>query len=176
MKSSIGLNRKLGFFIMTLVFVISLAGCNKDDAIENESNKIAEKSDDIKTEALERLEKVANDEEKSAEKNLKEKLSFDFLKGEWSGKFDGRKTVMVINDVEGNTFSGKITINYRNVINQEVKGSYDAEKNSITMEDQLHSRFKGKYDGKLSDDKKTFSGIFTMKVDGKKFDFNLKKK
>ncbi len=61
------------------------------------------------------------------------------------------------------------------MINQEVKGEFDPETNRISMEDQLHSRFSGKYSGKLSEDNTVFAGEFTMKVDGKKFNFNLMK-
>jgi hypothetical protein len=45
----------------------------------------------------------------------------------------------------------------------------------MNMTDQLHSRYEGSYSGKLSKDLNIYSGTFTMKVDGKKFSFNLKK-
>ena len=83
---------------------------------------------------------------------------------------------MVITDQDGNNFNGKITISYREAINQEIKGIIDPETNQITMTDQLHSRYRGTYEGKLNEDKSSLSGQFTMKLDGKKFNFNLNKK
>ncbi|MGE5402588.1 MAG: hypothetical protein ACM3S2_19505 [Ignavibacteriales bacterium] len=98
------------------------------------------------------------------------------LKGTWSGKFDKRATTLRITDQTGNDFKGKITINYREVINQQVSGTIDPATNKVTMKDLLHSRFMGKYSGKLSNDMKQLSGTFTMTLDGSKFDFNLAKK
>ncbi len=98
------------------------------------------------------------------------------LVGTWSGKFDSRKTVLVISNQDAKGFSGKISIAYRDAINQEVKGKFNSKTNEVTMVDQLHSRFQGKYNGKISEDGKTYSGLFTMKLDGKKFKFNLTKK
>jgi hypothetical protein len=84
--------------------------------------------------------------------------------------------VLNITEQTDSSFSGKISISYRQQINQEVKGSFSPTTMIISMADQLHSRYRGKYNGKLSDDADNFSGTFTMDLDGKKYSFNLNKK
>jgi|WetSurMetagenome_2_1015567.scaffolds.fasta_scaffold44002_4 hypothetical protein len=98
------------------------------------------------------------------------------LKGKWTGKFDSRATVLEITQQTDSTFSGKISISYREVVNQEVSGSISPSKMKMSMKDMLHSRSQGKYYGSLSADGKTFSGTFTMNVDKTKLAFNLSKK
>lgn len=105
-----------------------------------------------------------------------EKVTIPDLKGMWTGTFDKRATTLTITNQTDSSFSGKITINYRQVINQEVKGSFSPATKKLTMTDQLHSRYQGKYEGRLSKDFNNFSGTFTMKLDGSKFQFNLNKK
>ncbi len=104
------------------------------------------------------------------------KDSIPDLKGTWTGKFDQRSTTLKITEQDSTKFKGKITINYREVINQEVSGTIDPKSNEVKMKDLLHSRYQGKYDGKLSEDKMKLSGTFTMDLDGKKFPFSLTKK
>lgn len=96
--------------------------------------------------------------------------------GTWSGVFDGRSSTLKITEQIDSSFSGKITINYRQVTKQDVKGILYPRTGEITMTDQLHSRYQGKYKGKLSTDNNNFSGIFTMDNDGTKYSFNLNKK
>lgn len=98
------------------------------------------------------------------------------LVGKWTGKFDSRSTVLNITNQTDSTFTGKISISYREVINQEVSGTISPSKMKINMKDLLHSRYQGKYYGNLSEDGKTFSGTFTMNVDKTKLTFNLSKK
>lgn len=98
------------------------------------------------------------------------------LVGTWTGTFDGRPTVLVIKEQTDSTFTGKISIDYRQKIEQEVKGSFNPRTMQITMIDQLQSRFKGTYNGSLSTNKDNYSGTFTMTNDGAKYDFNLIKK
>jgi hypothetical protein len=95
--------------------------------------------------------------------------------GTWTGVFDKRPTVLNITSQTDSSFSGKISISYRQAINQDVKGSFSPAAMMMLMTDQLHSRFQGKYKGKLSEDGRNFSGIFTMDLDGKQFSFNLNK-
>jgi hypothetical protein len=97
------------------------------------------------------------------------------LKGTWSGTFDGRTTTLKITEQIDSSFSGKITINYRQVTNQEVKGILNTRTGEITMSDQLHSRYQGKYKGILATNNNNFSGTFTMDNDGTKYSFNLNK-
>lgn len=98
------------------------------------------------------------------------------LVGKWTGKFDSRATVLNITNQTDSSFSGKISISYREVINQDVSGTISPSKMKISMKDLLHSRYQGKYYGNLSEDGKTFSGTFTMNVDKTKLTFNLSKK
>lgn len=98
------------------------------------------------------------------------------LMGQWTGKFDARNTVLNITEQTDSTFKGRITISYREVINQDVEGTISPSTMRMTMKDLLHSRFRGNYSGKLSEDGKNFSGTFTMDVDKSQFSFNLSKK
>lgn len=98
------------------------------------------------------------------------------LMGQWTGKFDARNTVLNITEQTDSTFKGKITISYREVINQEVEGTISPSTMRMTMKDLLHSRFRGRYSGTLSKDGKNYSGTFTMDLDKSQFSFNLNKK
>ena len=109
---------------------------------------------------------------KAAENAMKEAHS---LVGTWKGKFDGRATTLKITEQDGNLVKGKITINYREVINQDVSGEFNPETMNVILNDLLRSRYMGTYKGKLSADMNNFSGIFTMKVDKKNMSFNLTK-
>ena len=106
---------------------------------------------------------------------IKTKVITPDIKGKWTGTFDGRFTVLNITTQTDSSFSGKISINYRQPINQEVKGFFSPTTMKMRMTDQLHSRYQGKYNGKLSVDADNYSGSFTMDVDGSKFSFNLNK-
>ena len=98
------------------------------------------------------------------------------ISGNWTGIFDGKNAVLEITEQTDSNFSGKITISYRQVINQDVKGSFSPTTLKMTMKDQLHSRFQGVYNGSLSKEADNFSGTFTMDQDGSKYSFNLSKK
>lgn len=98
------------------------------------------------------------------------------LKGQWTGKFDARNTVLNITEQTDSTFKGRITISYREVINQEVEGTISPSTMRMTMRDLLHSRFRGRYAGTLSEDGTSYSGTFTMDLDKSQFAFSLKKK
>lgn len=106
---------------------------------------------------------------------VEEKIIIPDMKGTWSGVFDGRSSTLKITEQIDSSFSGKITINYRQVTNQEVKGILNTRTGEITMSDQLHSRYQGKYKGVLSINNNNFSGTFTMDNDGTKYSFNLNK-
>lgn len=98
------------------------------------------------------------------------------LVGKWTGKFDSRMAVLEITEQTDSSFSGKISIAYREPVNQEVSGTVSPSKMKISMKDLIRSRYKGKYYGNLSKDGKTYSGSFTMDVDKTKLAFNLSKK
>ncbi|MCK9424853.1 MAG: hypothetical protein M0Q21_02315 [Ignavibacteriaceae bacterium] len=100
------------------------------------------------------------------------------LKGTYTGTLDSRATTLKITEQtdSNSTFSGSITINYREVINQKISGKLDQEKMTVTMKDMLHSRYAGTYFAKLSEDGKKLSGTFTQTVDKTKSSFSLNKK
>ena len=108
--------------------------------------------------------------------NTKTEVKIPDIKGTWTGTFDSRSTVLNITEQTDSSFSGKISISYRQTINQDVKGSFSPSTMNMKMKDQLHSRFRGKYNGKLSKNADNYSGTFTMDLDESKFSFNLNKK
>ena len=114
-----------------------------------------------------------NSETKTEQPGVKMEKTTPGITGKWTGTFDKRATVLTITEQLDSSFSGIISISYRDVINQEVKGSFSPVTNTIAMKDQLHSRYQGKYKGTLSQDGKNISGTFTMDLDGKQFSFNL---
>jgi Sec-independent protein translocase protein TatA len=178
---------KILFLSLIVIVAILLVSCDKaketmDDA-QKTVEETADKAGEVTKDAVEKVEEttekvvdsVATTDEKAAEK-VENVVTEKPLLGVWQGKLDSRLTILSITSQEGNNFSGKITINYRNPINQEVKGTLNPETKALTMADQIHSRFKGKYSGKLSEDGKTYSGTFTTLVDKNSVSFNLVKK
>lgn len=159
--------KKSFHFLATLVLLISLVvvGCNKQEEKKSEGN--------TKNEAA-----VDTAAQKSSEQVTKEKVTPQIpdIKGTYTGVFDSRATTLTITEQTEKTFKGKITINYREVINQEVSGEFDPDTKVFSMKDLLHSRYAGKYNGKFTDDLKKLSGTFTMNVDKTKLSFNLTKK
>lgn len=149
------------FFAIIIIFAINIfLACEKkiEQKEEVKSESISEDTTSVVSEPV-----------------VEEPITIPDLKGKWTGVFDSRSTTLNIAEQTDSSFSGKISINYRQVINQEVKGSFSPTTLKMNMNDQLHSRYEGSYSGKLSKDFSTYSGTFTMKVDGKKFSFNLKK-
>ena len=177
------INRRtlMQFFAVFLMAVSGIYfGCN------SKTDKPNEQSDGVNTE-MDNPDKVTENsgdrtpdgsEMNSNNEEMVEEpmVTIPDIKGTYSGTFDKRSTVLKITEQTDSSFSGKITINYRQVINQDVKGSFSPTTKKMTMKDQLHSRYQGKYTGKLSDDMTKFSGTFTMDLDGKQFSFNLTKK
>ena len=139
-------------------------------------NESEMKTDDIKTNDLSPDTISAVTPPVESEPEGEAKVTIPEIMGTWTGTFDKRATTLKITEQTDSSFTGKITINYREVINQEVKGTIHPLSKEITMTDQLHSRYRGKYKGTLSEDGKTYSGTFTMDLDGKQFSFNLIKK
>lgn len=107
---------------------------------------------------------------------VEEKISIPDIKGNWTGTFDGKLTTLNIIEQTDSSFSGKITINYKQPINQDVIGNFNPSTLKMSMADQLHSKYMGKYNGNLSNDYKSFAGTFTKNRDGSQYSFNLKKK
>ena len=148
--------------VMIVLTMITFIGCEK---------KTEQQQNDVNNES-----NVPDTISSVNEPVVNEEIAIPELKGTWTGTFDKRTTTLKITQQTDSSFSGKITINYRQVINQEVKGTISPTTMKISMKDQLHSRYQGKYDGSLSENGNNFSGTFTMDLDGKKFSFNLNKK
>lgn len=155
------------FTVLIIITVIAFIGCEK---------KTEQQQDGVKSENVspDTISSVSTPE--VGEPVVEETVTIPDITGTWTGTFDKRATTLKITEQTDSSFSGKITINYREVINQEIKGSVSPTKMKMSMKDQLHSRYQGKYNGKLSKDGKNFSGTFTMDLDGKQFSFNLNKK
>jgi hypothetical protein len=155
------------FTAMIILTVLAFIGCEK---------KTEQQQSEVKSESTspDSMSKVSEPE--VGKPIAEETVAIQDLKGTWTGTFDKRATTLKITEQTDSSFSGKITINYRQVINQNVKGSFSPATMKVSMKDQLHSRYQGKYNGKVSKDGKNFSGTFTMDLDGKKFSFNLNKK
>jgi hypothetical protein len=165
------MQHRLPTYLFKAVFIIALIafiGCEKKTDQQNEMS-----ADDISADTISAVTPPSDSE---SEPDGEVKITIPDVTGTWSGTFDKRATILNITEQTDSSFSGKITINYREVINQEVNGMIHPSSMKMTMADQLHSRYRGKYNGTLSDDGKNFSGNFTMDLDGSKFSFNLIKK
>lgn len=154
--------------VVLIIFVaISYIGCEQ-------KNDRAEQPDNAKVTADTTTTVVKSEEPKDTV--VEAKIIFPDMLGTWSGTFDSRSSTLKITEQADSSFTGKITINYRQVTNQEIKGILNPRTGEITMTDQLHSRYQGKYKGVLSTNNNNFSGTFTMDNDGTKYSFNLNKK
>ena len=160
------LNKRL-IAAMTIFAVIAFIGCEK---------KTEQQQDGVNGESISPDTISAVNESMDSEPVVEEKIIIPNLKGTWTGTFDKRATTLKITEQTDSSFSGKISIKYRETINQDVKGTFRPATQKVSMEDQIHSKYMGKYDGKLSDDGKNLSGTFTMNRDGTKSSFNLNKK
>jgi hypothetical protein len=156
-------------FFTIIIISVSLIyfGCEKK----------AEKTDQPKEEVT--SETVMTDSTGSTKTNepaAEEKMQIPDLKGTWTGTFDKRATTLTITEQTDSSFAGKISIQYKQTLNQDVKGTFSPTTKKVSMIDQIHSKYMGKYSGKLSDDGKNLSGTFTMNRDGTNTSFNLNKK
>lgn len=157
----------LGLLLLLTVSTFSFfAGCEKKEAPKQEEQA----AESVKT-PVDTTTQPAVEQPKVEEK----KAVLD-LKGTYTGTFDSRATTLKITEQTETEFSGSVTINYREAINQKISGKLDQEKMTVTMKDMLHSRFAGTYSAKLSEDGKKLSGTFTQTVDKTKFPFSLNKK
>ena len=155
------------FTAMILIAVIAFVACEK---------KTEHQDGEVKSEIVDPDTKSSVGTTEVSEPVVEEKITIPDIKGTWTGTFDKRTTTLKITEQTDSSFSGKISIKYKETINQEVKGTFSPATKKISMTDQIHSRYMGKYDGKLSNDGKVLSGTFTMNRDGTKTAFNLNKK
>jgi hypothetical protein len=167
MRERINLLRVLITFL--LLAAIALVGCGEK---KTETEK---KQDVVKKTEVQKLKKIPP-KKSTQKKNPVVVPTIPDITGNWTGTFDGRSAFLTITEQTDSSFAGKVTINYRQQINQVVKGSFSPATMNMSMSDQTHSRFMGKYDGKLSNEASVYSGHFIMNVDGSKLSFNFKKK
>ncbi len=157
------------FAVLVMLTAVVYFGCEKKTDTSEEPTENAD-AEVITTDT------TSGDTTTEIEPVEETKISIPDIKGAWTGTFDNKPTVLNITEQTDSSFSGKISISYRQAINQDVKGSFSPSSMNMKMKDQLHSRFQGKYSGKLSKDADNYSGTFTMDLDGSKFSFNLNKK
>jgi hypothetical protein len=143
---------------------------------EKKNGNAGEPQGEVKTEEVKSDTTSESSEPAGQEPGEETKITIADITGKWTGTFDKRSTVLTITEQTDSSFAGKISISYREAINQEVKGTFSPTTKKMSMIDQLHSRYQGKYNGKLSEDGNNYSGTFTMDLDGSKFSFNLNKK
>ena len=155
------------FTAMTILAVIAFFGCEK---------KTEQHQGDVKSESVSPDTKSFDGTTQMNEPAVEEKVVVPDLKGTWTGTFNKRTTTLKITEQTDSSFSGKITINYQQVVNQEVKGTFSPSTMKVTMSDQIHDRYMGKYKGNITENGKTFSGTFTSDITKKQFSFNLTKK
>ena len=155
------------FSVLIIMAVIAFFGCEK---------KTEQQQDGVKSENVSPDTTSSMSTPEVGEPIVEEDVKIPDLKGTWTGTFDKRTTTLKITEQTDSSFSGKISIKYRETINQDVKGTFRPATQKVSMEDQIHSKYMGKYDGKLSNDGKNLSGTFTMNRDGTKSSFNLNKK
>ena len=104
--------------------------------------KKAEKTEQPKEEVT--AETVMTDSTGSTKTNepaAEEMIQIPDIKGTWTGTFDGKLTTLNITEQTDSSFSGKITINYKQTLNQDVKGNFSPTTLKISMVDQLHSKY-----------------------------------
>ncbi len=166
----------INFFFTILMISVFVIGCDNrqqtDDQDQVDTTTIVPAPGVTDTTVV---DSAAADTSKMAD-TTNAKTSAADLKGTWSGTFDSRATTLNITEQNGNEFKGKISINYREQINQEVTGTINPETKKVTMKDMLHSRYAGTYDASLANEGKSLNGTFTMNVDKTKLKFNLSKK
>lgn len=155
-------------FLTVLIVLITMVffGCEKK-AVDSKQKEVTNE-----TVSPDTTSSVATESEPETENTIQ----IPDIKGTWTGTFDGKTTTLNITEQTDSSFSGKITINYKQTLNQDVKGNFSPTTLKISMADQLHSKFMGKYSGKLSKDYINFSGTFTKNRDNSNFSFNLNKK
>jgi hypothetical protein len=154
------------FTVLTILAIVAFIGCEK---------KTEQKQDEVEKETTMPDTSSSVSEPKDGEPMAQQPVVIPDLKGKWTGTFDKRSTTFTITEQTDSSFSGKISIKYKEMLNQEVKGRFSPTTKKVYMEDQIHSKFMGKYNGRLSDDGKTLSGTFTMNRNGSKTSFTLNK-
>jgi hypothetical protein len=154
---------------LVMITVVVYFGCEK------KTDQSGEPTDNAKTEEIVPDTTSGDPTEELKDPVEETEIVLPDLKGTWTGKFDGKSTTLEITEQTDSSFLGKISINYKQTLNQNVKGNFSPTTLKITMIDQLHSKYMGKYNGKFGENYNSFSGTFTKNRDGSQYTFNLKK-
>jgi hypothetical protein len=160
MIKTLSINKLLTLVALTVS--LFFCGCEK----KNEQQQSEMKSESVSTDTV----------SSESEPVVEVKVSIPDIKGTYTGTLHNRPTTLKITDQTDSSFSGEITINYREVMNQNIKGTFSPSTMKFSMSDQIHSRYMGKYKGKISADGKNLSGTFYPDYDKLEASFNLKKK
>jgi hypothetical protein len=155
------------FTVMIILAVFAFAGCEK---------KTEQQQSEVKTESTSPDTMSTVSEPEVGEPIATQTVAIPDLKGTYTGTLHNRPTTLKITEQADSSFSGEITINYREVMKQNVKGTFSPSTMKFSMSDQIHSRYMGKYKGKISTDGKNLSGTFFPDYDKLEAPFNLKKK
>ena len=175
----IGIFSKISFNIILFIISFSfLTYCgNREEKQKAEANqKIVDSLRNAQKEQKEHNTQKQEQLKQDEIKKNKSAVKAGELIGTYIGTFDKRTATLEITEQTGNTFKGKIQIDYGKVIYQQVSGKFNPKNKIITMKDFLQSRYAGSYSGKLSDDFKTYSGTFTITIDKTTFNFSLTRK
>jgi FlaG/FlaF family flagellin (archaellin) len=154
--------------VLVMLTAVVYFGCEK------KTDQSEEPTDNGDTEVI-TTDTTSGDDTIEKEPLEETKITIPDIRGPWTGKFDGKSTTLEITEQTDSSFFGKISINYKQTLNQNVKGNFSPTALKITMIDQLHSKFMGKYNGKFGENYNSFSGTFTKNRDGSQYTFNLKK-
>ena len=173
MQKLLSLSKYSILIVSITLLALVFTGCGKKSEEEQKPAQQAEKQQ--VTEKAEQPPETA-DESASKEAERPEEAKTPVtpdLVGKWTGTLDGRSTTLTITEQNGLNFKGKITINYRNPVNQQVEGSFKVETGDLTMKDIIHTRYQGTYRASLVDDFNKMSGTFTQIVDKKSAVFTV---
>jgi len=106
---------------------------------------------------------------------LNKEVEIPDITGTWTGKLDAHNSTLRITEQNGLSFKGRISTNFREVLNQEIAGEFDPETRTLKMRDTYQARNMGTYTAKLSEDMSSMTGTFTITHDKKNFSFNYRK-
>lgn len=156
--------RTITITLFSLIILFSSTGCEK------KTETVPEGGQDTTA-----AETTQADTQQQAQAE-RPQVIFPDMKGTWTGKLYNREAILNINEQDSTTFKGKLTVYFRENINQTISGEIDPKTLEVRMRDQVHNRAMGTYRGKLSNDSTTLSGTFTMNADKSTHNFNFNKK
>ncbi|MBA4309904.1 MAG: hypothetical protein C0425_06165 [Chlorobiaceae bacterium] len=97
------------------------------------------------------------------------------LEGTWTGTFWNKNMTLVIATQTAYSFEGETTVRWTKPVVSKVKGTIDPATLEMKFQDVVDGKDAGSYTGKLSEDKKSFTGQFKLNS-GAGNPFNVKLK